>query len=292
MMKKKYITILVSLVLLIILSNVNVVKSEPTAQTSTPQAAAYTAIETIATKDTYVDSHEPLANFGGQEYLWCGFYNYTYSVDSIEIAYFYFPFTDKPDSFDLALIGLSIWGVSQTLEVKVNVVDEEWNEMGMTWTNQPTMTGIYWNFNITGSTDWIILNATSFIEGRDSLSICVYTSNHIQEDFFGIDSRESYYSDYTDDRPRLAWLTEIPDVPPSSGGGGGGGGGGDDDKTTDDFVNTALIGIIGGSIVVGGIAIIITWKKGLFTKGRKEITHEVQTREKNVPNKENTKDDR
>ena len=36
----------------------------------------------------------------------------------------------------------------------------------------------------------------------------------------------------------------------------------------DDFVNTTLIGIIGGSTATGGIAIIIAWKKELFTKGR------------------------
>ncbi len=55
-----------------------------------------------------------------------------------------------------------------------------------------------------------------------------------------------------------------------AGGGDGGGDGGDDDKKDEEIPIVTLIGIIGGSVAAEGIAIIIAWKKGLFTKGRKQ----------------------
>jgi len=44
----------------------------------------------------------------------------------------------------------------------------------------------------------------------------------------------------------------------------------DDDKEAEEIPLIPLIGIIGGSIAAAGIAIIIAWKKQLFSKGRNQ----------------------
>ena len=46
--------------------------------------------------------------------------------------------------------------------------------------------------------------------------------------------------------------------------------GDDDDKEAEELPLITLIGIIGGSVAAGGIAVFIAWKKQLFTKKRNQ----------------------
>ncbi|KKK62388.1 hypothetical protein LCGC14_3004840, partial [marine sediment metagenome] len=86
-------------------------------------------ISTIAEKDTYVNSGDGLSNFGGQDYALGGYY---FGGDIVE-AYFFFNFSDKPLNYIKAEISLDFWSVSQTMNVSICLIEEDWDEYSMTW---------------------------------------------------------------------------------------------------------------------------------------------------------------
>lgn len=250
---KKNITILMSLFLLIILSNVNIVRSEPT-----PNPSADDYVLTIATKDTYVDSGEPLANYGGQEWLHCGLSWF----NDLYIAYFYFPFTDKPNDYDHAILIFRFWGVSQTLDINITLINEEWDEYSMNWENQPLGTGVpsspesIWEGQITGDDHWGF-DVTDYIKG-DGISVAIYSTNYIQNDYFLIDSREEDlgYSWYGENSPTLVWVSEGAEIPteiPISDKDDD-----DNDDKDDDKPNTRLIDFIYSILVISTIISVIS----------------------------------
>ena len=173
-------------------------------------------ISTIAEKDTYVNSDDPLSNFGGQNYVFSGFY---WGGDIVE-AYFFFNFSDKPSTYTKAEISLDFWGVSQTMNVSIVLIEEEWDEYLMIWINKPTKGTEIISMIITQS-DIYTINMTNYITGRNNLSICVYikVENYVS-DYFYITSREGFYSWAPEDAPQLIWTypetTEITITSPKS----------------------------------------------------------------------------
>ena len=159
-----------------------------------------TTISDIASKDTYVDIDNPNSNYGGVSYLMSG---YSVSYEAKE-AYFYFDFTNKPSSFTEAEISLDFWSVSQTMNFTVCLIEEEWEELIMTWYTGKPSKGQVIEYLIVASDDIYTINVTSLITGRTNLSICVYIEfeNYVN-DYAYIYSREGYYSD--EDAPQLIW---------------------------------------------------------------------------------------
>ncbi|MCP6718614.1 MAG: DNRLRE domain-containing protein [Patescibacteria group bacterium] len=158
-------------------------------------------ISTIAEKDTYVNTDEALSNFGGQDYALGGFY---FGGDIVE-AYFFFNFSDKPSTYTKAEISLDFWSVSQTMNVSIYLIEEEWDEYSMTWINKPSKGAEITSIIITQS-DIYTINVTNFIAGRNNLSICVYikVENYVN-DYFYITTREGFYSWAPEDAPQLIW---------------------------------------------------------------------------------------
>ena len=158
-------------------------------------------ISTIAEKDTYVNTDNALSNFGGQDYALGGFY---FGSDIVE-AYFFFNFSDKPSIYTKAEISLDFWSVSQTMNISVCLIEEEWDEYTMTWINKPSKGAEIISQIITSSSIYTI-NVTNYIAGRTNLSICVYikAENYVN-DYFYITSREGFYSWAPEDAPQLIW---------------------------------------------------------------------------------------
>ncbi len=159
------------------------------------------SISTIAEKDTYIDPS--ISNYGGQNSLLTGFPYYE--------AYLYFNFSDKPRIFTKAEISLDFWGVSQTLNFTVSLINDSWEEYIMTWSNKPTKRDKIGNLLVTGDGIYTI-DVTNFMENLSSISICVYIDdeNYIV-DYAYITSREGYYSWKPEDAPQLIW-TYLEDV--------------------------------------------------------------------------------
>ena len=88
---------------------------------------------TIADKDTYIDTANPLSNYGGVSNLKSGF---SISYD-IREAYFHFNFSDKPENVTKAELSLDIWGVYQTMDLTMSIIDESWGELTMDWMSKP-----------------------------------------------------------------------------------------------------------------------------------------------------------
>jgi hypothetical protein len=171
-------------------------------------------ISTIAEKDTYVDTANPTSNYGGVNYLMTGFGIFS----DIREAYFYFDFSDKPQNYIRAEISLDFWGVSQTMNYTICLIEESWNENSMTWINKPEKGEVIDNILVTSDTIYTI-DVTSLISGRTNISICVYieVDNYV-DDYAYITSKEGYYLD--EDAPQLKWIytetAEITVTSPSS----------------------------------------------------------------------------
>lgn len=171
-------------------------------------------ISTIAEKDTYVDTANPTSNYGGVSYLMTGFGLF----GDIREAYFYFNFSDKPQSYIRAEISLEFWGVSQTMNYTICLIEESWNEYSMTWLNKPDKGEVIDNIMVTTDTIYKI-DVTSLISGRNNISICVYVEiENFVEDYSYITSKEGFYID--EDAPQLQWVftenVEITVTNPSS----------------------------------------------------------------------------
>lgn len=157
-------------------------------------------ISTIASKDSYVDTGNPISNYGGVSYLMAGFS----ILSDIREAYFYFDFSDKPPSFTKAEISLDFWGVTQTMNFTVVLIEEVWNEFTMTWiTGKPNKSQVIDYLLVTSSSIYTI-DITSLIAGRTNIAICVYIEiDNYVADYAYIYSREGYIFD--EDAPQLIW---------------------------------------------------------------------------------------
>ncbi len=171
-------------------------------------------IRTLAEKDTYVDTAYPTSNYGGVDNLKSGF---SFSGD-IKESYLSFDFSDKPSSYTKAEISLEFWGVSQTMNFTVCLIEESWQEFSMTWLEKPNK-GAVIDYLLVTSNDIYKIDITSLIAGRNRISVCVYieVDNYI-EDYAYITSKEGYY--FVDDAPQLIWTytetAEISVISPSA----------------------------------------------------------------------------
>ncbi len=161
----------------------------------------------IAEKDTYVDTANPTSNYGGVNYLVSGFSLF----GDIREAYFYFNFSNKPSNYVRAEISLDFWGVTQTMNFTVCLIEESWNEFSMTWINKPNKGQFIDNILVTSNGIYTI-DVSSLIAGHTSISICVYIEfdNYI-DDYAYITAKEGYY--IVEDAPQLKWIyTETAEI--------------------------------------------------------------------------------
>ncbi len=158
-------------------------------------------ISTVAEKDTYVNSYEPLSNYGGVDDARAGFY---FTGDILE-AYFYFNFTDKPADFTKVEISLDFWGVSETMNFAVRLINDAWSELSMDWLNKPVKGDLITNLLVASSGIYKI-DITNLISNLTNISICVYVEfeNYVN-DYVYIASREGYSSRSPENAPQLIW---------------------------------------------------------------------------------------
>ncbi|MHA2009714.1 MAG: CBM96 family carbohydrate-binding protein [Candidatus Hodarchaeales archaeon] len=143
-----------------------------------------TNITTISDKDTYIFSHTPNETAIIHAYLPTGFssINIGHSYE----AYFHFNFTDKPsNNFAYeAEISLYFWSGNewQAINYTVCLIENYWQEDTITWDNAPIKGEKITNI-IASSNGIYKFNVTPYIEGRSSISICVYIEieNYIQD---------------------------------------------------------------------------------------------------------------
>ncbi|KKL66280.1 hypothetical protein LCGC14_2146570 [marine sediment metagenome] len=159
------------------------------------------SISSIADNDTYVDTANAISNYGGVNNLMTGFSLF----GEIREAYFHFNFDDKPSDYIRAEISLEFWGVSQTMNFTVCLIEESWDEYSMTYLNKPSKGQTIGNLIIVSSGIYTI-DITSLISGRTNISVSVYIEfdNYIN-DYAYITSREGYY--LIEDAPQLLWIS-------------------------------------------------------------------------------------
>ena len=261
-MKKKNIIILVSLVLLIILSNVNQVRGEGEVQSSTLQTSTLGYIETIATHDSFIDSNIPNNNFGDLDFTVCG-----WAQGEMQVSYFYFPFTNKPNNYINVSLRFYIDGVfdGMTGGDTVNwtwgilaLVDSIWNQDSITWNNQPTL-GSAELLIAMWSDGWMNLNMTNTLRDIEDaeisingFSICIYPIFPSDNSFALISSTE-YGGIWS---PTLIWEYEIPLVIVRDGGSSSSS---SSSKTKPDEIPLGDFYLV--FAIVGIISLIIYYKK-------------------------------
>ncbi|MFX1478633.1 MAG: NosD domain-containing protein [Promethearchaeota archaeon] len=168
---------------------------------STPPVRNMT-VTTIADKDTYVNSYYALNNYGDANYLLSGYY----LTDEVVESYFYFSFRDKPSNWVQAEISLDVWSVSQTTDLSVCIIEEEWDETTLNFINRPVKENEITTIHVSNSKIYTI-DITEYIEGRTYISICVYVDiNDYLDDYICITSREGYALDAF--APQLIWTYE------------------------------------------------------------------------------------
>ncbi|MGQ4874818.1 MAG: DUF7594 domain-containing protein [Promethearchaeia archaeon] len=171
---------------------------------------------TIADKDSYVSSGYPTTNYGGKDWFITGYY----ITDFCE-AYFHFSFDDKPDNWKKAEISLDFYSISETFEISVVLITENWDELSITWMNKPKHAEIIQNITVAEEKIYKI-DISDYIEGRSDISICINASNVFQTGHIQGSSREGYFSD--EDAPQLIWTyesesndktetSELPEIP-------------------------------------------------------------------------------
>ncbi len=169
------------------------------------------SISSIADKDTYVDTANPTSNYGGTSNLMSGWGIFS----DIREAYFHFTFTDKPENVTKAELSLDIWGVSQTMELTLSIIDVSWNEFTLDWITKPVH-GQTIGKIIAPSSGIYKFDITSLLTSRTEISICVnMTIDDYVTDYVYITSREGYYSWATEDAPQIIWtfLETVSDSP-------------------------------------------------------------------------------
>jgi hypothetical protein len=153
----------------------------------------------VADRDTYLDTASPMSNYGGVNNLIAGF-SYT---PNIREAYFHFNFSNKPSNLKRAEISLEFWGVSQTMNFTVCIIEDNWDEYTMTWGERPNKNNTIGHL-LVASSGIYKLGITSLIQGRTDISICVYIEiDNLIRDYAYITSREGFYS--SEDAPQILW---------------------------------------------------------------------------------------
>ena len=184
-----------------------------TTATETPKSSSTETIETVASKDTYVDESAPTANYGWNTELYIGGFG-----GEICEAYYYFEFTDKPADYTKAEISVYIWDIKETEHVDVYLIMEDWDEYTLNWQNKPTknvkITTI--QFEKLFNDDFYLIDVSNFIVEKTNISICISTIP--SDDLIMTISREKetgFYDPifgiywYTNMRPTLIWTHEV-----------------------------------------------------------------------------------
>ena len=140
-------------------------------------------VSTVAEKDAYVDTYYPASNYGGKNYLLFG----EYSLGWRE-AYLYFNFSDKPADWTKAEISIDMYSVSETFNVTVSLINDTWDEYTINWNNKPIHREIITTLTVSEGKIYKI-DITDYIEGRNSISICVNASNYLQTGYVQGSSR-------------------------------------------------------------------------------------------------------
>ena len=154
-------------------------------------------VSTVAEKDAYVSSYYPTSNYGGKDWLIFGDYILGWNE-----AYLFFNFSDKPADWTKAEISIDMYSVSETFIVTVSLINNTWDEYTINWINKPIHKEIITTFTVAEGKIYKI-DITDYIEGRNSISICVNASNYLQTGYIQGHSKEGAYS--SEDYPQLIW---------------------------------------------------------------------------------------
>lgn len=205
--------------------------------------------ETIyATKDSYVSSNDPDANYGGQSDLYCGIW-VPYSIYEYEV-YMYFDFSSIAQGWEEVLLYLDFSLVSQTMYFDLVRITQNWNEYSITWNNKPSHgTTLVSSFGVPD--DGLYYGDVSNVVSGTSFSICI-CSSYDQDDYVWISSREDYWEN---NRPRLVFDYPAPQVDLGILWGAIGG----------------ILGVLGAAAVIIVIMIYLSKKKKQLKKPSPEV---------------------
>ena len=154
-------------------------------------------VSTVAEKDAYVDTYYPTSNYGGKDWLIFGDYILGWNE-----AYLHFSFSDKPAGWTKAEISIDMYSVSETFTVTVSLINDTWDEYTINWINKPEHREIITSFTVSEGSIYKI-DITNYIEGRNSISICVNASDYMQTGYVQGSSREGAFS--SEYYPQLIW---------------------------------------------------------------------------------------
>ena len=135
--------------------------------------------EIYSSKDTYVSAYDPTSNYGGQEYLYCGY---------IYEAFLYFNLSSVPTGWNKVELYLDISLVSKTVDFDIYKIAESWKELSLTYENKPEHSSKLLTFQIADDVEWTE-DVTAHVSGKE-FSISIYSSDLSQHDDVWISSRE------------------------------------------------------------------------------------------------------
>jgi len=240
--------------------------------TETVKSSSLGSIETISSKDTYICSGYPSANYGDEIYLYVGDFG---APKYVCYSYFHFEFIDKPDNYQKAEISLYIWDIGQTTQFNIYLITENWNEYLMNWQNKPTNNIKITTLQITPGlletyNRWSF-DISNYISGKTNISICI--TRESGDDLIWISSRE-VESEYVEVRPQLIWTYEVSESDNNDDNGG------DSDKKS---VPDVIGGIFSIFIIIGFVILTIPFLILSFIRKTKQKQTQ-QQRQKIVVN--------
>ncbi len=171
-------------------------------------------VSTLVKKDSHVESNNPNSNYGGSSQLVIGNYNNNWKE-----AYLFFDFSDKPENWTHAKISIKLMPIYTAGFLTVSLITDLWGENTINWLNKPKHEEIIATLFLAGE-DTYEINVDNYIEGRDSISICInLSSNSSPYDKIVISkSREDYIGFLKDNYPILVWtyprVYELPQATP------------------------------------------------------------------------------
>ena len=109
---------------------------------------------------------------------------------------------DKPSVWSTAEISLYFWGISETFNLTVCLIEENWNEYSITYISKPTR-GAVITYLIVPTSGYYTIDITDYIAGRSNISVSLYfdTENYISDNAY-ISSRED---SNIRERPQILW---------------------------------------------------------------------------------------
>lgn len=153
---------------------------------------------TYGVDDSYVYSDKPNSNYGLIPLLWVE------NISGIQCeSYMQFDISNRTSNWITAEVSLTLFRASEDTDITLCLINESWEEWGITWYNKPKHENIISTFSISKdqhtTQKYVYIDVSNYIQGNN-LSLCLYADNG---------GNVTFYSSNAIDIPSLLYVPKI-----------------------------------------------------------------------------------